>query len=63
MNVQWISPFQLNAFGSISIHAGAIRGGITIKITEDYFFMVMFMQGCSFQTPSRCLGGQGDRRS
>ncbi|MEK4009089.1 dockerin type I domain-containing protein [Paenibacillus sp. FSL H3-0333] len=38
MNVQWISPFQLNAFGSISIHAGAIRGGITIKITEDYFY-------------------------
>lgn len=38
MNVQWISPFQLNAFGDISIHAGAIRGGITIKITEDYFY-------------------------
>jgi len=38
MNVQWISPFQLNAFGNISIHAGIIRGGITIKITEDYFY-------------------------
>ncbi|WP_139992711.1 hypothetical protein [Paenibacillus paridis] len=38
MNVQWISPFQLNAFGDISIHAGIIRGGITIKITEDYFY-------------------------
>ncbi|MHA6480565.1 hypothetical protein ACX1C1_01305 [Paenibacillus sp. strain BS8-2] len=38
MNVQWISPFQLNAYGSISIHAGTIRGGITIKITEDYFY-------------------------
>lgn len=38
MNVQWISPFQLNAYGTISIHAGTIRGGITIKITEDYFY-------------------------
>lgn len=38
MNVQWISPFQLNAYGNISIHAGIIRGGITIKITEDYFY-------------------------
>jgi hypothetical protein len=38
MNIQWISPFQLNAYGSISIHAGIIRGGITIKITEDYFY-------------------------
>jgi trimeric autotransporter adhesin len=38
MKVQWISPFQLNAYGNISIHAGAIKGGITIKITEDYFY-------------------------
>lgn len=42
MNVQWISPFQLNAYGNISIHAGLVRGGITIKITEDYFYGYVF---------------------
>ncbi|MGI2296816.1 dockerin type I domain-containing protein [Paenibacillus sp. GXUN7292] len=38
MDIQWISPFQLTGYGNVSIHAGAVRGGITIKITEDYFY-------------------------
>ncbi len=57
MNVQWISPFQLNAFGDISIHAGAIRGGITIKITEDYFYGYVYA-GLFIPTSIPFVGGK-----
>ncbi|MCG7377490.1 dockerin type I domain-containing protein [Paenibacillus sp. ACRSA] len=57
MNVQWISPFQLNAFGNISIHAGAVRGGITIKITEDYFYGYVYA-GFYIPTSVPIIGGK-----
>ncbi|MFD1909419.1 hypothetical protein ACFSQ7_43910 [Paenibacillus rhizoplanae] len=63
MNVQWISPFQLNAFGSISIHAGAIRGGITIKNYGRLFFYGYVYAGLFIPDSIPLLGGQGDRRS
>jgi len=40
--IQWISPFQLDVFGNVSVHAGAVKGGITIKITEDYFYGYLY---------------------
>ncbi|MCR8657273.1 dockerin type I domain-containing protein [Paenibacillus endoradicis] len=57
MNVQWISPFQLNAYGNISIHAGAVRGGITIKITEDYFYGYVYA-GFYIPTSVPIIGGK-----
>lgn len=38
MAVRWISPFYLNAYGDISICSGLLRGGFTIKISDEYFY-------------------------
>jgi len=38
MAIRWISPFYLNAYGDISICSGLLRGGFTIKISDDYFY-------------------------
>ncbi|NLO38826.1 MAG: hypothetical protein GX115_05075, partial [Ruminiclostridium sp.] len=38
MAIQWVSPFYVSAYGKVSICAGVLSGGFTIKITEDYFY-------------------------
>lgn len=38
MAVRWISPFYINAYGDMSICSGLLRGGFTIKISDDYFY-------------------------
>lgn len=38
IEAQWIEPWQLSLYGNVSILDGLIKGGLTVKIADDYFY-------------------------
>lgn len=38
LSARWVTPFYINAYGDISICDGLLKGGFTIKISNDYFY-------------------------
>lgn len=42
----WTEPWYVNVYGRISIIDGLMKGGVTIKIAEDYFYGYIYAKIC-----------------
>lgn len=46
LSTSWVDPWYIDAFGSISVIDGILKGGLTIKIAEDYFYGYIYAKIC-----------------
>lgn len=56
LSARWITPFFINAYGSMSVCDGLLTGGFNIKISDDYFYGYVFASLCIPQSVP-LLGG------
>jgi len=46
ISARWASPFSINIYGNISVYAGLLKGGITVTISEGYFYGYVYASLC-----------------
>lgn len=46
LSTEWIDPWYVNVYGSISIIDGLLKGRVTIKLAEDYFYGYIYAKIC-----------------
>jgi len=56
ISARWASPFSINIYGNISVYAGLLKGGITVTITEGYFYGYVYASLC-IPDPIPLVGG------
>ncbi|MEG2454734.1 MAG: hypothetical protein RSC08_00660, partial [Oscillospiraceae bacterium] len=46
LSARWLTPFYINAFGKVDLIDGMVKGGVSITISDKYFYGYIFAVIC-----------------